>query len=157
MNSSVNIFNSDLAEINITYRNKQKHSDMRKVSCSGDAAEVLRSVWSNQIEYREEFIILCLNRANKVLGYSKISSGGTAGTVADPKIIFQIALKANASSIILAHNHPSGNTEPSESDRKHTAKLRKAGSLLDIQVLDHIIITAESFKSFADDGLIDAP
>jgi DNA repair protein RadC len=152
MNSSVSIFNSNLAEINITYRNKQKYADMRKITCSNDAEEVLRSIWSDQIEYREEFVILCLNRANKVLGYSRISSGGTTGTVADPKIIFQIALKSNASSIILAHNHPSGNTDPSEADRKLTTKLKEAGSLLDIPVFDHIILVAERFRSLADEG-----
>ena len=152
MKSSINIIDSNLAEINITYRNKQKYSEMKKVSCSKDAEQVLRSVWSDQIEYREEFVILCLNRANKVLGFSKISSGGTAGTVADPKIIFQIALKANASSIILAHNHPSGNTEPSDPDRALTSKFKKAGDLLEIPVLDHIIITAEGYRSFADEG-----
>lgn len=130
---------------------------MPKVTCSNDAVEVLRSIWSDQIEYREEFIILCLNRANKVLGYSRISSGGTTGTVADPKIIFQIALKSNASSIILAHNHPSGNSKPSESDTKLTDKLKNAGQLLDIPVLDHVILTIESFFSFADEGILDAP
>jgi len=83
MNNAVNIFNSNLAEIKITYRNKQKFSEMQKVNSSKDADNVLRSVWSDQLEYREEFAILCLNRANKVLGYSFISSGGTAGTVAD--------------------------------------------------------------------------
>lgn len=127
---------------------------MPKVTCSNDAVEVLRSIWSDQIEYREEFVILCLNRANKVLGYSRISSGGTTGTVADPKIIFQIALKSNASSIILAHNHPSGNSKPSESDTKLTDKLKNAGQLLDIPVLDHVILTNESFFSFADEGLL---
>ncbi len=157
MNSSIKIFDSNLAEINITYRNKQKYSDMRKVTSSTDAEEILRSIWSDQIEYREEFVILCLNRANKVLGYSRISSGGTTGTVADPKIIFQIALKSNASSIILAHNHPSGNTDPSEADRKLTDKLKKAGSLLDIPVLDHNILVADSYKSLADEGEMTAP
>jgi len=127
---------------------------MPKITCSSDAVEVLRSIWSDQIEYREEFVILCLNRANKVLGYSKISSGGTSGTVADPKIIFQIALKSNASSIILSHNHPSGNTKPSDSDMKLTQKLQKAGLLLDLQVLDHIVLTEESFFSFADEGFL---
>ncbi len=130
---------------------------MPKVTCSNDAVEVLRSIWSDQIEYREEFVILCLNRANKVLGYSKISSGGTSGTVADPKIIFQIALKSNASSIILAHNHPSGNINPSDSDLKLTKKLKNAGTLLDIPVLDHIILTNESFFSFADEGIMSSP
>jgi len=152
MNNSVNLFNSNLAEINITYHNKQKYSEMRKVTCSSDADEVLRSIWSDQIEYREEFVILCLNRANKVLGYSKVSSGGTTGTIADPKIIFQIALKSNASSIILAHNHPSGNTLPSENDIRHTSKLKEAGALLEIQVLDHIILASDGYRSLSDEG-----
>ena len=157
MTKSVDFFSSNLSEINVNYSPKRKYSEMPKITCSNDAVAVLRSIWSDQIEYREEFVILCLNRANKVLGYSRISSGGTTGTVADPKIIFQIALKSNASSIILAHNHPSGNTNPSESDKKLTTKLKNAGLVLDISVLDHIILTAESFKSFADDGLMDAP
>ena len=157
MKNSKNLFNSYLAEINITYHNKQKYADMKKVTSSSDAVEVLRSIWSDQIEYREEFVILCLNRANKVLGYSIVSTGGTTGTVADPKMIFQIALKANAASIIIAHNHPSGNTFASQSDKSHTAKIKKAGELLEISVLDSIILTADSYKSFADDGEMDFP
>jgi DNA repair protein RadC len=152
MNSSINLFNSNLAEIKITYRNKQKYSDMRKITCSADAVEAFRSVWSDQIEYREEFAILCLNRANKVLGYSFISSGGLAGTVVDAKVVFQIALKSNASAVILAHNHPSGNKQPSEPDINLTKKLKQAGSLLELSVLDHVIITAESYYSLADEG-----
>lgn len=154
MRNSVNLLNSNLAEIEITYHNKQKFSEMRKVTCSKDVVEVLRSVWSNQIEYREEFAMICLNRANKVLGYSFISSGGLAGTIADPKIIFQIALKSNASSLILSHNHPSGNIQPSESDIKLTNKIKQAGMFLDLQVLDHIIITSENSFSFADEGVL---
>ena len=103
MNNAINLFNSNLAEIKITYRNKQKFSEMQKVNSSKDAVDVLRSVWSDQIEYREEFAVICLNRANRVLGYSFISSGGLAGTVVDAKVVFQIAIKSNASSIILAH------------------------------------------------------
>ncbi len=154
MRNSVTLFNSNLAEIKITYHNKQKFSEMRKVTCSKDVVEVLRSVWSDQIEYREEFAVLCLSRANKVLGYSFISSGGMAGTVADPKIIFQIALKSNASSIILVHNHPSGNIQPSEADIKLTNKIKKAGLLLDLPVLDHIILTSETYYSLADEGVL---
>ncbi len=153
MTHTVDLFSSNLSEISVNYSPKRKYSEMPKVTCSNDAVELLRSIWSDQIEYREEFVILCLNRANKVLGYSRISSGGTTGTVADPKIIFQIALKSNASSIILAHNHPSGNTDPSDSDTKLTTKLKSAGILLDIPVLDHIILTSESFYSFADEEL----
>lgn len=125
---------------------------MRKITCSADAVEAFRSVWSDQIEYREEFAILCLNRANKVLGYSFISSGGLAGTVVDAKVVFQIALKSNASAVILAHNHPSGNKQPSEPDINLTKKLKQAGTLLELHVLDHVIITAESYYSLADEG-----
>jgi DNA repair protein RadC len=112
------------------------------------------SVWSFHIERVEEFVILCLNRANKVLGYSKISQGGLSGTVADPKVIFQVALKSNASSIILCHNHPSGNTKPSDNDIQLTKKLKKAGEFLELNVLDHLIITSDAYFSFADESLL---
>ena len=97
---------------------------------------------------------LLLNRANKVLGISTISEGGLSGTVTDVRLIYQYAIKANASGIIIAHNHPSGNINPSESDQKITNKIKDAGNLLDIQLLDHIILTAEIeiYRSFADEG-----
>ncbi len=154
MINSVNLFNSNLAEIKITYRNKQKYSEMKKVTCSQEVVEVLRSIWSDQIEHREEFAIICLNRANKVLGYSFISSGGFSGTIANPKVIFQIALESNASGIILAHNHPSGSKKPSEADIKLTNKIKQAGRLLDLPILDHIILTSETYFSMADEGLL---
>ncbi len=119
-----------------------------------NAFNVLSSIWSDQIDYKEEFLVLCLNRSNKVLGYSIVSSGGLSGTVVDPKVVFQIALKSNASSIILAHNHPSGNTKPSEQDFNLTKKLCQAGEFLELAVLDHIIITSETYLSFADEGFI---
>ena len=106
------------------------------------------------MDYREEFLVLCLNRANKVLGFSKIGQGGISGTVADPKVIFQVALKANASSIILAHNHPSGNCKPSTNDVELTKKIQSAGKFLDLTVLDHIILSSDSYLSFADTGFI---
>ena len=127
---------------------------MPKVGSSEDGYRYLKSIWSPQIDRLEEFAILCLNRANKVLGYAKISQGGLAGTVADPKVIFQVALKANASSIILAHNHPSGSTKPSQNDIDLTKKLKNAGQFLDLAVLDHIILSSEGYYSFADEGLI---
>ena len=102
----------------------------------------------------EQFKIMLLNRANKILGIFTVSTGGVAGTVADPKVLFAAALKGNASSIILAHNHPSGNLKPSEADRQLTNKLSQAGKLLDISVLDHLIITADEYFSFADEGLL---
>ncbi|MNY57438.1 hypothetical protein D3C86_1936440 [compost metagenome] len=95
-----------------------------------------------------------LNHANCVIGKQPISSGGLAGTIADPKIIFKIALEHNASYLILAHNHPSGNLAPSEQDIDITKKLVLAGSLLDLHVLDHLIVTNKLYYSFGDEGLI---
>ena len=145
---------SKMSEIEINYKNNKKYKEMPMVSCSQDAASILRSEWSDRMEHIEEFVLLCLNRANKVLGYSKISTGGISGCLVDPKVVFQIALKANAIGIILSHSHPSGNVHPSESDRRLTKKLKSAGKVLDIAVLDHIILTTEDYFSFADEGLL---
>lgn len=150
----VTLFTSNLAEIEIYYRNKVKLSEMEKVCGSRDVYEVLQRIWSPRIDHVEEFMVLCLNRANRVLGWAKISQGGLSGTVADPKIIFQVALKSNSCSLILAHNHPSGNLQPSEADIHLTRKLKEAGVLLDLPVLDHLIVSSEGFYSFADDGLL---
>jgi len=102
----------------------------------------------------EEFWVLLLDRANKVIGRSKISQGGVSGTVADPKLIFKKAIEQLASGIILCHNHPSGNLKPSEADIKLTKKLKSAGDSLDIPVLDHLIVTDEGYFSFADESLL---
>jgi len=147
------MFNSTLAEIEISYKPKFKMSELPKVVTSGDAYVCLKDVIP-QMDYREYFYILCLNRNNRVLGYSQISVGGLSGTVADVRIIMQTALKANACSIIIAHNHPSGNLTPSEADKDITRKIRDAGKFLDIPVLDHVILTSESYFSFADEGLL---
>lgn len=144
----------NMAEVEITYKNNVPFDQMAKINCSSDGVRYFRQTWTDRLEHVEEFRILCLNRANKVLGWACISRGGMSGTVADPKIIFQIALKTCASSIILGHNHPSGNTKPSESDIRLTQKLKKAGSSLDLPVLDHVIITADNYFSFADEGLL---
>jgi len=101
----------------------------------------------------EEFWIILLNRANKVIGKEQISAGGVSGTVVDAKIVFRKALEAGpASSIILCHNHPSGNTQPSQADIDLTKKLKEAGATLDILVLDHLIIAEKGYFSFADEG-----
>lgn len=97
---------------------------------------------------------MLLNRAIKVLGLFEVSTGGVSGTVADPKIIFTAALKDGASGIIVAHNHPSGNLTASQSDIDLTRKLKEAGKFLEIQLLDHVIVTTEGYFSFADEGLI---
>jgi DNA repair protein RadC len=97
---------------------------------------------------------LLLNRANHVIGWFNVSMGGVASTVVDPKVIFSVALKCNTSGIILSHNHPSGNLNPSNADLELTKKLKNGGQILEIQILDHIILTTESYFSFADEGVI---
>lgn len=100
----------------------------------------------------EEFWILLLNRANKVIGRERVSLGGVAGTVVDAKIIFRKALEMLASGIILCHNHPSGNLNPSRADLEITKKLKRAGETLEINILDHLIIAENGYYSFADEG-----
>lgn len=102
----------------------------------------------------ENFCILLLNRANKVLRAVKISDGGITGTVVDPRKVFKIALDNNATSIILGHNHPSGQLAPSDADIKLTKKLKEAGDMLDLPVLDHLIIGDGNYYSFADEGIM---
>ena len=102
----------------------------------------------------EEFWLLMLNRANRVLGRYKVSQGGLSGTVIDTRIILKKALDNLASSIIVCHNHPSGNMQPSDADVKITGKLRKAAEMLDIKLIDHVIIADKSYFSFADEGVI---
>lgn len=144
-----------VSEINVTYRPKFKASERPKVSTSKEVYNVLCNNWDfNKIELLEQFKILLLNRANRIIGIYEVSSGGMAGTVADPKLVFSIALKTCASSIILSHNHPFGNLKPSQADISLTQKLKTAGTYLDIDVLEHIIITAEGYYSFADEGLV---
>ena len=144
-----------VAEIELTYSPEFKFADKPKINSSKDAFNVLMGQWSfNRIELLEEFKIILLNRRNRVIGVVPISRGGLAGTVADPKLIFAAALKSCASAIILAHNHPSGELDPSIEDSKLTQKIKDGGKLLDIQILDHLIITSDRFYSFADEGLM---
>jgi DNA repair protein RadC len=123
-----------------------------KIASSKDAYEIFRSVLTDK-PY-EEFWVILLNRANKVLQKVQISEGGISGTVVDPKKIFKIALENHSSGIILGHNHPSGATFPSEADQKITKKLVNAGVLLEITVLDHLILANDIFYSFADEGTL---
>ena len=102
----------------------------------------------------ETFCILLLNRANKVLKTIRISDGGITGTVVDPRKVFKIALDNNATSIILGHNHPSGQLSPSDADIQLTKKMKEAGVMLDLPVLDHIIVGDGNYYSFADEGIM---
>lgn len=143
------------AEIQLTYKTHVKPSERPKITCSRDAYHVLLNSWDDsQIEFVEQFKVLLLNRANKVLGVFLVSTGCSTATVVDPKMVFTAALKANACCIIVAHNHPSGNLNPSQADIDLTRKLKEAGKFLELQLLDHLVITKEGFHSFADEGLL---
>jgi DNA repair protein RadC len=123
-----------------------------KVTTSRDAYEILKR---DLLDIpHEEFWVLLLNRANRVIRKHQVSQGGVSGTVADPKIIFKSALEELACGIILAHNHPSGNLKASQADIDLTRKLKDAGKLLEIQVLDHVIIAGQKYYSFADEGML---
>ena len=102
----------------------------------------------------KQFKVLYLNRGNKVIAIYELSTGGLTGTVADPRLVYVTALKLNATAIILSHNHPSGNLNPSNADKMLTEKIKAAGKMLDIHVSDHIILTSEAYFSFADEGLL---
>jgi DNA repair protein RadC len=123
-----------------------------RITCSKDTYLILKPELAS-LPY-EEFWVLYLNRANKVIEKFALSRGGVSGTVADGKIIFKRALENLSSSIILAHNHPSGNLNPSHEDIKLTRKIKEAGALLDIAVLDHVIISESGYYSFADEGTL---
>ena len=123
-----------------------------KITTSQDAVNIMQPHLADLVH--EEFWILLLNRANVVINKKNVSSGGVSGTVVDPKIVFKIAIENNASSIILCHNHPSGNNKPSNEDVILTRKLKEAGVLLDLTVIDHIIIARSAFYSFADEGMM---
>ena len=151
LNESLN----QIAEVELIYKTKIKASQRPSIKTSKDAADLLQQIWNeNKIDFVEQFKVLFLNRANKILGIIDLSTGGVTGTVADPKLIFVAALKANASSIIISHNHPSGNLKPSQADEQLTQKIKYAGQLLEIRLFDHIIISSEGYYSFADEGLI---
>ncbi len=124
----------------------------KTISCSRDAFEIIVPLIGDLPH--EEFWSILLNRGHKVNRSVCISEGSVSGTVADPKKIFKFALENNASAVILCHNHPSGNISPSPNDRKITRKCTEAGKFLDLPVLDHLIVTSDSYFSFADQGLL---
>jgi DNA repair protein RadC len=127
--------------------------DRITVSSSEDVVNVCKSIFNaDTIDWTEEMIMVCLNRANVVIGVNKIASGGFSGVVCDPKVIMTLALQCAASSVILAHNHPSGNLTPSRGDIDITRKIRGACEYLDIKLLDHVIITSKGSYSMLDNG-----
>ena len=125
--------------------------DRVKINNSTDAYNVFKDLFDpNTIVWSEEMILLALNRNNEVYAWRRVSSGGTTGTVCDPKVIFSILLNCGASAFILAHNHPSGALIPSKQDIDITQKLKDGGEILDINLLDHLIIGHDNYYSMGD-------
>lgn len=145
---------STINEIQVSYK-QNVLPGLETITDAQGAADIFRSIFPD-LSFVEYFYILLLNRKNAVIGYYQVSKGGMAGTLADPKVIFSVALKAAATSMIICHNHPSGNMRPSEQDIRLTRKLKEAGTILELPVLDHIILSPEedTFLSFANEGLI---
>ncbi len=142
-----------IAALELGRRRKDTVVDQKPaITCPRDCFEILQP--HLQDVPHEEFWIILLNRANRVIKKCQISQGGVAGTVADPKIIFKLAIAELASGLILAHNHPSGNLSASQADRELTKKIMAAGQLLEIQVLDHLILGGQKYFSFADEGIL---
>jgi len=144
-----------VAEVQLIYKSKVKPSERPQIRSSKDCYEILKQTWDeDKIEFVEQFKVMLLNKAQRVLGIYEMSTGGVAGTIADTRLVFIAALKANACGVIISHNHPSGNLIPSRTDEELTRKMKQAGMLIEIPVLDHIIMTSESYFSFADQGLL---
>ena len=149
-----NLFLNNVAEVKLSYITNVPAKDRPTISCSRDAERIFRECFEGTIEHVESFHILILSRSNKVLGHKRISEGGINGTVVDVRLILQTAILGNASVIILGHNHPSGNLKPSQADIRTTKKVVEAGKIMDIAVLDHIIVSLDSYYSFADENEI---
>ena len=148
---------NNVSEIDIVYKKKVtcKVSERPLIGSSSDAYQVCLHYWNpDKIELLEEFKVLFLNRANRVLQIFPVSQGGMTGTVADPRLILAGAIKIASCAMILVHNHPSGNLKPARADEDLTFKIREAAKYFDLKVLDHLIITSEGYYSFADEGFL---
>jgi DNA repair protein RadC len=135
---------------------KLEHSEFlkTKITCSKDTADYVRQFYFDDLQIYESMFLVLLNRANITIGYVKISQGGITGTVVDVRIIAKYAIEALASSVIICHNHPSGNTQPSDADKRITLQIKETLKIFDCAILDHIILTADSYLSMADEGLL---
>ena len=148
---------NNVSEIDIVYKRKIscKVSERPMIKSSFDAYKILLHYWDDgKIDLLEEFKVLFLNRSNRVLQIYSASSGGITATVADPRLILAAALKVGAVSMMLAHNHPSGSLKPSRADEDLTNKIKYAAQFHDIKVLDHVIVSSDSYYSFTDEGLL---
>ena len=146
-------YNGDTPEITLKY--KSSGVKKTKITNSKDSYELLKQMYdADTLEYCESSIVIYLNRANNSIGWQKISQGGITGTVVDVRMVLATALKCGATGIILSHNHPSGNLFPSDADDKLTKQIFEASKIMEIQLLDHLIITTDGYYSYADQGKI---
>ena len=146
-------YKSNLPEISL--RMKNSGIAKCKISCSRDVADFFRMIFDSEtLEIYESMFAVFLNRSNNTIGFFRVSQGGLSGTVIDIRLVLKTALESLAHSIIICHNHPSGNIQPSDADRQITSKLKQAAALMDIQILDHVVLTSDSYFSFSDEGLI---
>lgn len=144
-----------VTEVELVYRNKTRASERPSIRTSVDAYRLFLRTWDmDKIELQEHFKILLLDRSNRCMGISTLATGGITQCVVDLRLAFATAIKASACNIILGHNHPSGNTKPSEADKTLTERFTLAGKVLDLKILDHIIVTKENYLSMADEGLM---
>ena len=144
---------NEVAEIKISY--STSNTPKIKITSVDKAYQLLLKSWNlDTIELQEEFKVLLLNRANEVLGIYPLSKGGITGTVVDSRLIFAVVLKCNATAIIIAHNHPSGNLKPSNNDITITNSIKKCADFLEITLIDHLIITKNGFFSFSNEKLL---
>ncbi|WP_409029377.1 RadC family protein [Gracilimonas sediminicola] len=143
-----------VAEVSLKYSSQMSYDEMPTITSPEEAAKFLRGIFDpDTIELREEFYIVLLSNTKQVLGYSKVSIGTMTGTLVQPLTVFQTAILGNANSILVSHNHPSGNLKASNSDISLSKRLRDAGKLLGIELVDHIILTKESYTSMKELGL----
>ena len=145
---------STIHEVKIAYT-RPVITEMHQVKSSADAAKLFREFANGRsLDYKEYFFVMLLSRNNRVLGISEISVGSTTATAINVKEVFQLVLKSNACNIVLCHNHPSGNLQPSEQDKAVTKRIALFADLLDVSVLDHLILTTEGYLSMADEGFM---
>ncbi len=137
-----------IAAIELGSRRIFQHKDSKNMLQSGDVVAHLK--YSLQFEPREIFMVLLLNQANKIIHEQILSEGGITGTVADPRVLFKLALSHEATGVIICHNHPSGQLQPSRMDDMLTEKVKKAATFLDIKLIDHIIVSTEGYYSYAE-------
>lgn len=146
---------SIVAEVTLSYRPQIKPSQRPRVKCAADVYNILSRFWNaDDLEMRETFFLILLNNNGRVMGITELSHGGFTGVVVDTRMVFAVALKACACTIVVAHNHPSGNLRPSSQDIRVTQRLKAAGEILELPLQDHLIVSTEGYLSLAEEGYV---